>query len=313
MILCIGTTPALQRVMVFQRLRLRSVNRAVSVLEGIAGKSVNVAKVLRTLGGSPLAVGFCGGVRGGMLCGGLKAAGIAHDFVTVTTPTRECVTVIDETAATQTELVEESRPASAAAFARLETVIRRRVKDCRAVVMSGSIAPGGPPDFYARCVRWAGQAGTLSIVDAQGPPLIGALAAKPGLIKPNVAELAATVKRTLPNQTAVLEAMFELCGRGAERVVVTCGGKPVLACDGSRCWKITPPSVRVLNPIGSGDAFTAGIAWRLVHGDDLGEACRWGAAAGSANALSYMPGELSRKDVFRLARETRVERIGFRR
>ena len=51
------------------------------------------------------------------------------------------------------------------------------------------------------------------------------------------------------------------------------------------------PRVRVVNPIGSGDAFTAGLVSRLVRGDDLGEACRWGTAVGAANALTPMAGE----------------------
>ena len=50
MILCIGTTPAAQRVMIFRKLVLEGVNRAVLTLDGVAGKSVNVAKVLHALG-----------------------------------------------------------------------------------------------------------------------------------------------------------------------------------------------------------------------------------------------------------------------
>jgi fructose-1-phosphate kinase PfkB-like protein len=64
-----------------------------------------------------------------------------------------------------------------------------------------------------------------------------------------------------------------------------------------------------VNPIGSGDAFTAGLIWRLVRGDDLGEACRWGSAAGTANALTAMAGEVNRADVDRLAPEVDVRRI----
>jgi len=64
MILCIGTTPAAQRVMVFHRLTLDAVNRATTTLDGAAGKSVNVAKVLQALGEHPVAAGFLGGDRG---------------------------------------------------------------------------------------------------------------------------------------------------------------------------------------------------------------------------------------------------------
>jgi len=144
-------------------------------------------------------------------------------------------------------------------------------------------------------------------VDAQGAPLILALPAAPGLVKPNRAELAATVGRKLADQAALLAAMRELHERGAQRVVVTAGEDPVLAFDGARSWRMTPPRIQALNPIGSGDAFTAALAWRLLRGDDLGEACRWGGAAGAANALSLLPGELERADVERLAAEVTVE------
>ncbi len=43
--------------------------------------------------------------------------------------------------------------------------------------------------------------------------------------------------------------------------------------------------------------------------DDLGEACRWGTAAGSANALTWMPGELDPKEMHKLAAAVQVEKL----
>jgi tagatose 6-phosphate kinase len=65
----------------------------------------------------------------------------------------------------------------------------------------------------------------------------------------------------------------------------------------------------VVNPIGSGDAFTAGLVWRLLRGDDLAEACRWGSACGTANALSLMPGDVAAGEVARLAADVRVAKV----
>lgn len=308
MILCIGTTPAVQRVMIFRQLTLDAVNRAVTTFDGPAGKSINVAKVLKALGEHPVATGFVGGGRGAFLHSALVKKRIACDFVPVSTQTRQCVTVIDESAGRQTELVEESRPVRPAALEKLMALVRRRVTGCRAVVMSGTIVSGGPMNLYRDCTRLAEKAGALSVVDAQGVALIAALKAKPGLVKPNCAELAATVGRKLENDAGVMSAMRELCERGAHRAVVTAGKRPVLAFDGKNFWQIIVPRIRVMNPIGSGDAFTAGVVSRLARGDDLGEACRWGAAAGAANALTPLPGELDRKDVQRLAREVTVRK-----
>jgi tagatose 6-phosphate kinase len=307
--LCLGTTPALQRVMVFRQLTPDAVNRATTTLDGAAGKSVNVAKVLRVLGEQPVATGFLGGDRGAFLQATLAEKGVESDFVTVVTRTRQCITLIDESAGTQTELVEESRPVEPADFDRLRAVIRRHMPECRAVVMSGTLVTGGPVKLYFDCTQLAQKVGALSVVDGQGAALIEALTAKPGLVKPNRAELAATLGRELGDDADVMKAMRELCGRGAQRVVVTAGKEPALAFDGKHFWRIVSPPVRAVNPIGSGDAFAAGLVSRLVRGDDLGEACRWGSAAGAANALTPLPGELDRTDVERLAQRIEVWEI----
>ena len=307
MILCIGTTPAAQRVMIFRKLTLDAVNRALTTLDGAAGKSVNVAKVLQTLGEQPLATGFLGGDCGEHLRTLLAARGIDLDFVKVASRTRQCITVIDQSAGRQTELVEESQPVAPADYEKLMRVIRRRIQGCRAAVMSGSITPDGPADLYFHCTRMAHEAEALPVVDAQGAALIQALKAKPGLVKPNRAELAVTVGRELKNQVAVTSAMRELYERGAQRIVVTAGKGPALAFDGRRFWKILSPRIVAVNSIGSGDAFTAGLVWRVLRGEDLGNACRWASAVGAANALTTMPGEVEREAVLRLAREVRVE------
>ncbi len=306
-ILCVGTTPAVQRVMAFGRLKLDAVNRAVTTRDGVAGKSVNVAKVLKALGEHPIATGFLGGDRGEYLRLTLEHRGIESDFVSVATCTRQCVTVIDEATRAVTELVEESSPAEAADFAQLLAIVRRRVGQCRAVVMSGTIAPNGPSDLYAQCTRMAHAVGAISAVDAQGPALLASLEAGPALVKPNRTELAATTGRTLASDAEVVAALRELAARGAQRVVVTAGRQPTLAFDGRTVWRVSVPQVAAVNPIGSGDAFTAGLVSRLARGDDLGEACRWGTAAGAANALSLLAGEVERADVERLAREVEVQ------
>ena len=309
MILCLGPTPAAQRVMVFRKLNLDAVNRAATTLEVASGKPVNVAKVLQELGASPIVTGVVGGARGEFVRSQLLARQLPQDFITVAAQTRQCLTVIDETTGMQTELVEESQPVAPSDYVQLEEVVRRRLADCEAIILSGSLTPGGPMDFYRRCVQLAKQAKAFAAVDAQGASLIAALEAKPDLIKPNRAEVAATVGRELKTEPELRAAMHELHERGAQRVVVTNGRQPTLASDGSRCWRITPPIIKALNPIGSGDAFTAALVWRLLRGDNLGEACRWGSASGAANALTLLPGELERGTVEQLLPQIRVESI----
>ena len=309
MILCLGTTPAVQRVMVFRKIALDAVNRAVATAEGPAGKSINVARVLKQLGERPFAIGFLGGDRGKFITAALDAAKVENDFVQVPATTRECVTIIDQSAGSHTELVEESSPVQPEYYEKLFEIVRRRLRDCKAMVMSGSITPGGPPDLYFQCTRMAREAGVSPFVDAQGDALLEALKAQPALVKPNRAELASTLGRDLNDEGSVLRAMRDLCERGTQQAVVTAGKEPALAFNGKQFWRITAPEIVALNPIGSGDAFTAALVARLLAGDDLGQACRWGSASGAANAQTLLPADVQRKEVERLVAHVKVERL----
>jgi tagatose 6-phosphate kinase len=286
--------------MAFRRLAIDAVNRAAATAAGAAGKGVNVAKVLKILGADPVAIGFLGGPHGERIRDALHTAGIEVDFVDSGVPTRECVTLLDQETETTTELVEESRPVARTCYDKLTDCFHKHLGASAAVVMSGTITPGGPSDFYLKCVQSANAAGKLSVLDAQGSPLLTALTGSPGVVKPNRVELASTVSRELACSRDVLVAMQELHARGAQRVVVTAGKDKTLAFDGERAWEVITPTIQAVNPIGSGDAFTAGVVWRLLKGDDLGEACRWGAACGAANALTLMAGDVRRDDVERL-------------
>lgn len=309
MILCVGATPAVQRVMVFSKLTLDSVNRASTTLDGAAGKAVNVAKVLKALGNESVVTGFLGGERGRYLRGILAAHGVNMDFIEVPAPTRQCLTILDQATGAVTELVEESKAVDPSEYGQLQQPIRSVLANCRAVVLSGTITPGGPVDFYYNCVQMANEAGALAVVDAQGALMLEALKAQPDLVKPNRTELAASLGWQVESEKEIVSAMKELNARGARQVVITAGKNPTLAFDGRSFWRVHPPRIKAVNPIGSGDACTAALTWRLLLGDGLGEACRWGAAAGAANALTLMAGEVTREEVDRLVRQVKIESI----
>src|SRR5438552_3130749 len=123
MILCLGTTPTVQRTMAFAQLNIDAVNRAIEVRETASGKSLNVARVLHTLGEPVIATGFLGGETGQFIRDDLDRCGIAHDFVSVTPRTRTCTSVIDQSAQTATELIQESSEVEADAWDRLREKI----------------------------------------------------------------------------------------------------------------------------------------------------------------------------------------------
>lgn len=309
MILCIGTTPTVQRVMIFDSVKTSAVNRAVQTIEDASGKSLNVAKVLRVLGEDVVATGFLGGDRGEFVRAALSRMGVKLEFVPIAPQTRMCVTVVDRAAGTHTELVEESAPADAKAWDALRAKIAELVRRARFVTMSGTIVTGGPPEFYADCVKFSNEAGVPVLVDATGQAMKLALTAGPTFMKVNRGELASAVEMTLDAPESIVRAMHRAIGLGAGKVVVTLGGKGAMASDGKRAWRITVPSVKVNSTIGSGDSFTAGLVKGLVDGAELPEACRLGGACGAANALTAMSGDVHIEDVRRIQPQVSVEEL----
>jgi tagatose 6-phosphate kinase len=165
--------------------------------------------------------------------------------------------------------------------------------DVAAVVCSGSLPPGAPLDGYARIVRIAREAGpVVTIVDTHGAPLELAVAEHPSIVKVNAAEVAEATGVAVTGPADAVRAAAVLVERGAHQVVVTLGADGAVACDGSSAWRLTSPLGRGSYPVGSGDAFTAGLAMALVAGASLAAAAGAGMAAGMANALVPGAGNL---------------------
>ncbi|OYV37768.1 MAG: carbohydrate kinase, partial [Thiomonas sp. 20-64-5] len=92
-------------------------------------------------------------------------------------------------------------------------------------VLTGSRMPGVPTDYYAVLIRKLRAQGARAVVDAQGEMLEQALIAKPFLIKPNRFELEQFLRRSLPDQAAVVAAAQSVCARGVHWVCVSLGSE----------------------------------------------------------------------------------------
>jgi tagatose 6-phosphate kinase len=304
MILCIGTTPTMQRTVRVERLLIDDVNRALTVHEHASGKSVNVARVLGVLGEAALAAGFAGGRRGQALLQDMTRSTIPNDFVQTAQETRLCTTIIDRTAGTATELVEEAPAATPAEWAQLIARIDSRAAEASAMVFSGTIAPGAPGDF---CDRWVGRV-PLVVVDAKGEPMRRALAARGGRViaKLNRSELAQTLGQKLETE-AELHAAMRRTAPADGWLVVTMGKDGAAAWAEGRLWRVTSPKVKVVSAIGSGDAFAAGLVAAMPKG--IEESLRLGCACGVANAMTPHSGEVRRDDVNRILPEIQVQAV----
>lgn len=308
-ILCVGLTPALQQTMEFPAIDCGEVNRAATTTVTVAGKAANVARVLHTLGSTPLLTGFNGGDSGRRLAGLLAAEGIRQRFVACPHPTRTCVTVVERKRHRVTELVEEATLPGPAYWRELRAVIDELLRTVQAVAVSGNLPPSAPTDFYAWVAARANRADVPLVIDSSQNALIESLPNRPLLAKLNRRELAATFGRTRLREADVLRKAKRLCTRGAVQALITDGARGAWLASAAGIWHARPPAIEAVNPIGSGDAVTAGFlhAWLTTRNPQ--ESLRIGVACGTANALTRTPGDVRAADVRAIATTLSLRKI----
>jgi len=85
--------------------------------------------------------------------------------------------------------------------------------------------------------------------------------------------------RTLFGEMKPQELLSATQSVGPNTVVLTCGDRGCVAARGDERVEVPAFSVDAVDSTGAGDAFSAGFIYGLVHGLELLECCRWGAAA----------------------------------
>lgn len=306
MILAVGLSPAWQQIVVLDGFRVGEVNRAREVRWCASGKVLNVALAAHRLGLPCRAVSISAGDAGSLLRKDFIRQGVPCEWVETAGNTRVCTTVLDTSRQITTELVENATAITAADLDRFRAAFRTALPAASFVVFAGSLPAGVPQGFVAELLA---QVRVPSLVDAQGPVLQLALLHRPTVVKPNREELANTLKRPLETDADLLDAMREVCSSGPAWVVVSAGGGVLWAVSKTAAFRVTPPSVPVVNPIGSGDCLAAGIACGLSQGQPFADSLRLGVAAASENVRHLMPAAFDRAAVDALKEQVRVEAV----
>lgn len=324
MILAAGLSPAWQQIVVLDELQTGEVNRAREVNWCASGKVLNVGIALNALAPAfPATIGdekkedandaaralesrtlaLIGGPTGEAIRREFSELGIAGRWVTSSSPTRVCTTILDRRSGATTELVENPAAITPQELDAYCHAFREEAKLAEVVVLTGSFPAGAPATLYRELMQAC--SGRV-MLDCQGPPLLAALEARPFVVKPNREELGRTLGRPVETDAELHAAMRELNMRGAEWVVITQGKDRVWISSATQLLSIDPPKLAVVNPIGCGDCLAAGIATGLAAGCDLPDAVTWGVAAAAENVRHLLPARIAASAVSPLREELRL-------
>ena len=259
----ITLNPAYDLVGLSTPIELGEVNRVTTAGFHAAGKGINVAKVLKSLGIDVTVGGFLGKENQDGFQKEFSEAGIANRFQMVEGRTRINV-----------KLTEPSGKVTDFNFSGFEITKQdwtRFVNDTLSwagqfdmICVSGSVPPSiDLNDFTAWMKRLRSECMCL-IFDSSREAFVAGLKALPWLVKPNHHELEIWAGRPLPELSDVVQAAHELRQQGIAHVVISLGEQGAMWVNASGAWMAKPPKCDVVSTVGAGDSMVGGLIYGLM-------------------------------------------------
>ncbi len=259
----ITLNPAYDLVGLSTPIELGEVNRVTTAGFHAAGKGINVAKVLKSLGIDVTVGGFLGKENHDGFQKEFSEAGIANRFQMVEGRTRINV-----------KLTEPNGKVTDFNFSGFEITKQdwtRFVNDTLSwagqfdmICVSGSVPPSiDLNDFTAWMKRLRSECMCL-IFDSSREAFVAGLKALPWLVKPNHHELEIWAGRPLPELSDVVQAAHELRQQGIAHVVISLGEQGAMWVNASGAWMAKPPKCDVVSTVGAGDSMVGGLIYGLM-------------------------------------------------
>ncbi|HEC23635.1 MAG TPA: carbohydrate kinase [Chloroflexi bacterium] len=306
MILCVTLNPLVDMTLFVDEVKPVYRINAKRVTYTAGGKGNNAARALVRLGEPARVLEPLGGFSGQHEAALLASDGVEAIIAPASGDTRVAVTVVDRDYHQQAFFT-PAAPFTEADVAEVRKRLPDALKGIRAVCLCGS-SPGPLADpLFPEILREAASRGIPSLLDTYGDALRLGLEAAPTIVKINRDEAAALLGHRLKTREEQLRALDALRREGVRWVILTLGAEGALFNDGSRRWIAHPPPIRAINPIGSGDAMTAGLLAGLVHGQPPEDCFRFGMAAAAASTARWEACAITSEEVEALLPQVLVE------
>ena len=302
MIACVAPNPSIDKLFEVERLEPGRIHRPTRFVQVPGGKGLNVARAAATLGADVHVLALLGGHAGRWIADELSALGIPLTAAWRQTETRSCLSVADADGRSLTEFYESGPPVVDGEWAEFVRVVAEQVPSAAWTTVSGSLPPGAPATGYQQLV-------TTATVAADSQDLGDA---RPALVKVNAAEAQALTdcgSDEPASAIAAARALRRRIGGDGHAAVVTCGaeGAVLVTPEGEELRGTLAEVGRY--PVGSGDAFLAGLVVALDRGASWPDGLRAALGAGAANAELPGPGRLDRDRAGTLAERAQVVEI----
>nr|WP_294682672.1 1-phosphofructokinase [uncultured Anaerotignum sp.] len=283
MIYTVTVNPSVDYVVQMEEFQPGMVNRASSEAVFSGGKGINVSMILQNLGVSNRALGFLAGFTGDFIEADLQRHGCQTDFVRL----EQGFSRINVKLKGQ-----EGGEINGGGPAVNETAVQALSEKINTLqkgdilILSGSVPPSLPKDFYERILDLLKGRGIEVVVDAAGEALLKALRYEPFLIKPNHQELEELAESRLFTRAEIIAQGKRLQEMGAKNVLISLAaeGALLLTAEGEVLFGEAPRG-KLIHAVGAGDSMVGGFVAGWLKEGSYRQALQWGIAAGSATAF----------------------------
>ncbi|MDR1929083.1 MAG: 1-phosphofructokinase [Treponema sp.] len=280
-IVTITPNPAIDLTVKLEKLIPGEVHRAEFSTAHAGGKGINVSSRLAAYGMTSAASGFLGHDNAGFFERHFQENNIADAFLRIPGESRTNIKIVDALGTTDINLKGMTVKADDVEnlLAKTESLF---AEGGGLAVLSGSLPPGCPPDFYRRLTKKLKASGAAVLLDADGAALKNALSGEtlPDCIKPNVKEFSEWAGESLATLAGILKTARKLLERGLRLIVVSMGGEGAVFVNQHEAIHVEGTVVRLASTVGAGDAMMAGIA--AAWDQDLESAARLATAFSTA-------------------------------
>lgn len=283
-IITVTLNPAIDRVIIVEKLKVGEAQVGQTVLRVPGGKGVNVSHALAAMNVPTTATGFLGADNRVDFLPLLSNPMIGDQFISMPGRTRENITLADPNGV-DTHIRDRGLAVDAKALEQMRDLLGELATKDNIVVFSGSIPPGMTGGDFAGLVDVCTAGGAQVAVDTSDKAIESVRDKKLWLFAPNSKELGQFVGRELPTVKEQIAAAKQLLRR-IEVVLLSCGKEGAyLFGKGVSCHarvRIKPEWIR--NTVGCGDVLLAAYLGGLWRKQSPREAFVLAIATASASA-----------------------------
>ena len=308
MILTITLNASIDKTVKIENFKVGQINRVDKPIEMAGGKGLNVTRALKSFNLDSIATGFIGGISGERLRKLLNDDNINHNFYQIEDQTRSCLAIVDHKNQSITEINENGPFISENEIQGLYKKIEEMSSKVKLAVISGSVPRSLSENVYSEIIKICKNNNVLTILDASGIHLKNGIGAYPYIIKPNQFEAEELLGFNLISEEDYFKAINFLT-HYCQIAVVTLEDNGCIIGTKSEIFHLRPPKVKVINSVGCGDSFLAGMLYAIFNNLSLEKIGIYGIATGTANTLTETAGLCNLDDINNILKSVEVKKL----